>query len=307
MSKRLKHDARAYLRAMQISGSQLIVFVEGGLDRVFYDRALDTWSSSSGPRVSVRCAKEIPGGLGGKPGLNRFFRYLRRRGRLKDETFGYAHRCLFFFDKDLDDYSRRCFRSKHVAYTPTYDLEGHLWSSLDLREGFATSCLLTRAQATTFLGNPSAWLANATMNWLDWVALCLVAFDHKVDIGLSFARCSQVNTPLSGPVNQALLERDKQLLAAAIGSGRAELEPRFLRARRLVQTAIRTGRPLRFFNGSWLEAILEDQARRGLTVPDAQGNGLGSRTTTALLARACPSKQCPTVAFVHEAANAAMR
>lgn len=71
---RLRHTHRGFQRYMQISQTQLFIFVEGKIiDPHFYGKVCESAFQDTRIRYQIRTAKELPGDTGGKKALISFF------------------------------------------------------------------------------------------------------------------------------------------------------------------------------------------------------------------------------------------
>jgi hypothetical protein len=71
---RLVHPTSALIRVLQMSDSDIIVFIEGWNDRFFYDQLVKVGCDSLGLNYQIRTAKEIGAVADGKPALVSLFR-----------------------------------------------------------------------------------------------------------------------------------------------------------------------------------------------------------------------------------------
>lgn len=302
---RLTHSSGGFMRSLQMSSARLFAFVEGRLDRPFFDRLLQQFCAPARVKYQVFAMKELPGGTGGKSALLAAFKDFRRRGLLASNAFGKTMACLFFADKDVDDFTRRALRSTHLLYSQTYDLEGHLFSCGDLHRALADSCGITLEQAQRLVPNPKTWLNTVVGNWKEWVALCLVSQLRSVNCGCTFDRTSQVNPdPLAAPdATQVAAFRSRLEVAARLAPH--DFDALFGRALRQVEMSIRTDTPLRYFKGKWLGHLMQRQLESQPRIPDANVSGVGDRLGVCLVGQVAQSPTClccaPYVAGVRAA------
>lgn len=290
---RLIHTATGGFRAMQISTAQVFAFVEGGLDRPFVERILKHLSSSE-TKVRVVAIKETPIGTGGKPALVEYFRRLRRRGHLLTNAWGKPFVSLFFLDKDADDVLRKTLRSPHVAYTPTYDLEGTLFACGDLVGAVASTCLVTREQAEALIGNSSQLLREMAANWSDWITLCLISQFKRRNLGCTFDRMSVINVDPLKPADQTLLQQWKTDVRVSLAIPHADFDRLYKRFKDVVDNSIKSGESLRYFKGKWLKHILQMRLESQPRVPDANMNAVAERALSVLVSHVAshPACQC---------------
>ena len=98
---RLWHSRSGFRRSMQVSRTELFIFVEGRSDRYFYDRIADAVCQSSGKRYEVYTAEECTQGQRGTEALLSFFDYLKQRGSLIDKFMDKLQSLFSFWIKML--------------------------------------------------------------------------------------------------------------------------------------------------------------------------------------------------------------
>lgn len=289
---RLTHSSAGFVRSLQMSSARIFAFVEGRLDRPFVDRILAQLCNPPKIGYSVYAIKELPGGTGGKSALISYFQKFRQSGLLACTVFGKSMACIFLADKDSDDFTRRRLRSSHLIYSPTYDLEGHLFTCGDLNRALADACGITADQARLLVPDPKAWLQRAATHWRDWIALCLVSQAKGINCGCTFDRTSQVNPdPLATP-NLAQVAAFKLKLALALEISQRDLDIAFLAASRSVDQSIRSGHPLKYFKGKWLGHLMQRHLESKPRIPDALISGVGERLGISLLAQVAQHSNC---------------
>ena len=289
---RLTHSSGGFIRSLQMSSARIFAFVEGRLDRPFFDRILSQVCNPQHIGYRVFAMKELPGGTGGKSALISTFQHFRKGGLLACTAFGKSMACFFLADKDSDDFTRRRLRSPHLIYSPTYDLEGHLFSCGDLTRGLADACGITADQARLLVPDPKDWLQSAAIHWKDWIALCLISQTRGVNCGCTFDRTSQVNPdPLAAP-NSAQVAAFKSRLASTLGISQQDLDATFLKASRRVDQSIRSGHPLRYFKGKWLGHLIQRHLESKQRIPDALISGVGERLGVSLVAQVAHHANC---------------
>lgn len=289
---RLTHSAGGFLRSLQMSSAGFFAFVEGGIDRTFYERLLSISIDAAIIKYQVIAVREIPGSAGGKIALLQLFKLLRQRRQLSAVAFGKRMICAFFADKDGDDALGKKLRSPHLFYTSTYDLEGHLYNCGDLRRALADACGLTFQQASELILEQSAWLKLMVQNWKGWIILCLISQFKKVNCGCTYDRISDVNpNPLAGPDN-ARLEFYKSALIHATKISTEEFDALYLRFEKIVDSKIKKGNPLAYFKGKWLGHLLQKHIEGMPRVPDAATNSAGEKVVVALIAQVAVGDGC---------------
>lgn len=289
---RLIHSQGGFIRSLQMSSARFFAFVEGRLDRSFFDRMLPLAVKTGGLKHQVIAIKEIPPGTGGKPALLTTFREFRKRGLLRATAFGKTMVCVFFADKDADDFCRTKLRSPHLIYSSTYDLEGHLYTHADLHRALADTCGLTLEQARDLIPDPKTWLLNAARAWRDWVALCLISQREGVNCGCTFDRVSQVNPDPFAPPNAEQVGHFKRQLSQSLSLSEAAIDKLFATAVGRMDASISAGDPLRYFKGKWLDHIIQRYLESKQRPADAIFSSAGDRLCLALLAQVAQTAQC---------------
>jgi hypothetical protein len=275
-----------------MSSTSLFAFVEGRLDRPFFDRIFAEVGGSRGLKHQVIAMKELPGATGGKSVLLSTFQTFRRQGILKSVAFGKSMVCIFLADKDADDYSRRKLRSAHLIYSPSYDLEGHLFTCGNLQRALADSCGITLQQARNLIPSPEAWLANAAETWKDWISLCLISQHWKVNCGCTFERVSAINVDPLAPPDAAKLEAFKIALTAALKITRNRFEQIYSTAYKRVEGSLQAGKPMKYFKGKWLSFLMQKFLESKPRPADADFNGVGERLGVTLVAQVAVRAPC---------------
>lgn len=282
---RLVHSQGGFVRSIQMSSARLFAFVEGRLDRVFFDRLIKRALNTSGLRHQVYAMKELPSTTGGKVAVIEMFLDFRKRGLLKFDAFGKSMVCMFFVDKDADDYTKKRRRSDHLVYSNTYDLEGHIGSCGDLHRALADACGVTHEQSLALVPSPSDFLEKVATQWTDWIALCLVSQKHSVNCGCTFDRVSQINAPPLSTPNTAQLEAFKVAMSTRIGIERDQFDNEFRTARRAVERSLTQNQPMKFFKGKWLAHVLQKHLESRPKPADANLNSVWDRVQSSLLAQ----------------------
>lgn len=282
---RLIHSEAALIRSFQISGCNFFAFVEGGLDRPFYERLVIRVCGNSAIKYQITSSKELPGETGGKERLLKFFKELRKRNMLTSSKFGKKLVAVFFLDKDVDDLVKMKIRSKHVIYTDAYDLEGQLFSCGDLHRAVADACGMTTQQVSSLLGAQNTWVVTQVSNWIDWTVLCVLGQVTNTNRGCTFNRVSDINPNLIETVNLEKLITCKAALAKALSLSSTDFEILYSKYKKRVENSIQHQESLRFFKGKWLKSILEKYIATQNIVPDVSHNGAGDKVVSTLLAQ----------------------
>jgi len=285
---RLRFSAEGALRALQISNAKILIFVEGGLDRAFADRAIRSIGRGQISNYQVRSAKEFSG-TGGKPELIKLFKLLRSKSMLEAVSFGKQSYALFLMDKDVDDLTKRLLRSKHVVYTRTYDLEGALFLAGDVKKAFADACLVTLEQAGDMMTDGLNFAIDVASLWADWIALCMVSAKLKVNCGCTFDRPSTINTPPLSPSAHAEADSMQNSIANVANIEILHVGKLFASMRRRHIASISAHEPFKYFKGKWLAHLLDAHCQTVSKVPDGCFSAVFDRMIVALLTQVCKS------------------
>ncbi|WPH19851.1 DUF4435 domain-containing protein [Variovorax paradoxus] len=289
---RLVHSSGGFVRSLQMSSARIFAFVEGRLDRTFFDRIFHRELQATSIKHQVIAMKEIPDQAGGKTALLAVFRDFRRRGVLRTTAFGKSMVSVFLVDKDSDDYCRKQLRSPHLIYSKTYDLEAHLYSCADLHRALADASGTTLEQAKALLPDPQTWLANAVYQWRDWISLCLISQDNSLNCGCTFERVSQVNPDPLHPPDVAKIDEFKKILSQKMGVSEKDFEVLYESTRRSVDRSLRLGEPLRYFKGKWLSHLIQKFLETTVRPADANFNNIGDKLESTLVAQVAYASRC---------------
>lgn len=289
---RLTHSSSGFLRSLQVSSAQFFAFVEGGIDRPFFERIVMQICEPLNLRHQVIAVREVSGSAGGKTALLKLFSELRKKRLLTSAPFGKKMALTFFVDKDCDDFCRRKLRSPHLFYSDTYDIESHLFSCGNLQRALADACGLTLQQAQQTIPNQQAWLGAIASHWKAWIALCLITNSKHLNCGCTYDRVSQINPqPFAAP-EQAALQAYKLQISQAAGLSHAALEKLFVSTCNRIEATLAAGQPMRYFKGKWLLHALQKYLETIPRTPDALINGAGEKVRTALLAQVATRQDC---------------
>jgi hypothetical protein len=253
---RLTRDYRAMRRAFQISNVQLHVLVEGrNTDDYVYEQICKISAEGRSYRIT-RGDQLTAAHAGGKKVLLGFFDFLRAQEALLQ--LGH-HTTLFCLDKDIDDVERKVRRSDHVFYTETYDIEGAIFPTVDLRR-CAAAAASTQEHVVSWLGPPGTWCHVAAGRWREWVALCLlsraVGSNHA-----NYGSTSRVNDSSHDPADPAKVLELLHEMSTASGLSVAQIEARYERRLRKVRALELTGNVDRVFKGKWYSRILAHELK----------------------------------------------
>ncbi|MEW6406223.1 MAG: DUF4435 domain-containing protein, partial [Chloroflexota bacterium] len=262
MDRRLRHSYSAYLRAMQISRTDLFIFVEGTQsDSYFYGRVCE---STRGLRVryEICMARQLPGGAGGKQALLNFFSFLRQRRALVSLFAGRNTTCIFFLDKDLDDLQHKKKRSAHIVYTEHYDVQNYIFMHGNLLTAAAAAASVDPGRLRAELNDAPGWCRRIAELWREWIALCLCVSEEHISCQANYRVLSQVQTRPCGPVDAA---KCGNLTRVAARKGRlpvADLRLKLAGTTSKVDKYYARGQHHRVFKGKWFANVLADDIDR---------------------------------------------
>lgn len=280
---RLVHDRKALFRSMQMSQSDVFLFVEGiRNDRFFYSEICKRPISDANCRYQLVLARELPGGVGGKVSLIKFFKFVRRRRGLVEEFQGKRTACIFFLDKDVDEFCRNKVSSDHVIYTKFYDVENHLFVAGDLIIAGAASASLDKNLVADKLGSPEDWRRRCGQAWKEWVKLCLFVRRKGVNFGSNYGVASRVNAQLYGPLDIALYSQFKSNLEAASGLNSTQFKRAFNRYARKVEAHYHADEHDIVFKGKWYSGFLAYELQRIAPGGHLDVDSLGKKFLPAL-------------------------
>lgn len=282
--KRLHHSYAGHLRLMQMSTTQLYVFVEGKQCDPYFFAKICAATLDSQVTYEVSTARQIPGDSGGKQTLLKFFSYLRSRSSLTTDLSGQKTACIFFLDKDVDDLQRRKKRSPHLVYTQHYDVQNYVFDNGDLTKGGAAAASVDPRRLEADLDDASQWCCHVATHWKDWVALCLQLLEDEIPCEANYRVLSRVQTRLCGPTDQTALRSLTRDIARRTHIPVAELRRRLKTSTNKVDRYFRRGDHHRIFKGKWLGSILADDIDRIMAGDPYDANGLSGRLPSAVAA-----------------------
>lgn len=278
---------------LQMSNSQVFAFVEGGLDRNFYDRLLEKRCEND-LHYEVYAAKELPGATGGKKPLISFHETLRKNQRLENVWFGKKYICLFFVDKDIDEVTGDLVESAHFLYTDTYDLEGHLLSCGDLSRAIADAAHLTYKQSSAAIGNSKRFIIDQTEDWGDWLVVCILSQIYKVNFGCSYERALPVDKKKEFTLDHqdSKLKIIQQRIIDEVGISSQAYQNKYEEIKRMVEDEKGNGNILKYFKGKWFKPIFQKFAKDSLNIDDANTDGLFENVLRTLVCQIAADKGC---------------
>jgi hypothetical protein len=282
--KRLRHSSVGYLRFMQLSSTELFVFVEGEQsDPYFYACIL---ASIPNLNVSYRIflARELPGAAGGKQALLNFFSFLRRKKMLFSSLSGRNTTCVFFLDKDVDDLQHKLKRSQHVVYTEHYDVQNYIFMHGNLVIGAASAASCDPTSLSGELSDASAWCLRIVFLWREWISLCLLTLKNRIPCEANYRVMSRVQSRPCGCLDSRRYAREIHRVAKQGGLKIAAFSPQVTATTRIVDRYFAKGQHHRLFKGKWFGTILADDIDRIMAGRPYHSNGLARRLPSAIAA-----------------------
>jgi len=267
---------------MQMSRAQLFVFVEGRIDRFFYSRLCETALAEFGLLYELAMAQELPGAIGGKPGLLTFYSYLEFKTALLDEFKGKSLAAVFFLDKDLDDYTRAMQPEPHAVYTHFYEVENLLFNYGLLTNSVAAAAELDLPTVRAHFGNQSTWLRHCVDAWRIWTKMCAFSQVRRARCICTYRANSQVNSFTWGPVDAALVSTHMRILEQASGMSPQKFARAFGRIGRWVDGKYDSGLPDSVFKGKWYRGFVASAFPSAAAGRAYNANGLEDRVTANL-------------------------
>jgi hypothetical protein len=279
----LRHSPSGFIRAMQLSATQLFVFVEGQCnDPYVYTKICEAVCRPKGVAYEYRIARELPGGTGGKNALIQFCKHLRRKKLLVNDFKGKQTAVIFFLDKDIDDILRTQIKSPHVVYTQYYDIENHLFASGDLAEAAAAAASFDKGQIARAIGDYGQWRARTAAAWKDWIKLCVFSKKRNVPGEYNYRVSSRINNPLNGPTDPHALTVRMAQLQTATGLPTNKFKRAFERVSKLVDALFIRGDHDRIFKGKWYAALLSEEIKSVAMGRPYNSHNLADRLLTGL-------------------------
>lgn len=264
---RLRHDLKAYLRALRMTRTRLIVFIEGKEnDPIFYSQIAQRFLKEAGQKVEVRRAQELPGaadpqlgGAGGKPWLTKagkfWIRYVTKKNRQ------ISCRLLFALDKDIDDVRQHQNADPHFVYTEGYSVENYILEGCDVRIASEAALSLLPGELLVICGaDQERWMRESAVLWKEWIGYCVVAAFYKHGQRTrGYGRTSMVNVPHHTACDAGGLE--KRFEALRMENRITTSEFTFVRdkADAFVAEKFRAGLEKELMKGEWYIDILWSQ------------------------------------------------
>lgn len=249
---RLVYSEDGLIRAMEMSSSRIFAFVEGGIDRVVVGEVL----SKLEPGGKVYAAKELPGQVGGKPGLEAWYSALSRKSKLRWMAFDKRISATFFVDKDVDDIRRTMTKCDHIYYTKNYDIEGDLISDGPADAAIRRCLRVTEEQAVHIFGSTlSLWIKDRVEEWAEWCALCMVSAVYKIPGGCSFKRSNPIDSNSTEDDKLAFVERTLEDMSSRSARRLSNLIFMYEACYKKVRASVEADNPFRYFRGKWFKSI----------------------------------------------------
>lgn len=281
---RLHHSYSGHLRSMQMSATQLFVFVEGKQCDPYFFAEICSTALNQQVSYKISTAQEIPGNSGGKQALIAFFAFLRHRKSLVSSLGGQRTACIFFLDKDVDDLQHRKKRSLHAVYAEHYDVQNYVFQHGDLAKGTAAAASVDPRRLEGDLGDAPRWCKHVAMLWRDWLALCLWLLEDGIPCEANYRVLSRVQTRHCGPTNVGSHRAFIRDLAKRTGVPVPELTLRLSLTVDKVERYFARGEHHRIFKGKWFAAILADDVDRIMAGDPYDKHGLAGRLPSAIAA-----------------------
>ncbi len=279
---RLSHSYAGHLRLMQMSNTQLYIFVEGKqCDPYFYGQICEATIGSEIP-YDIAEARQLPGDAGGKKKLLDFFTYLRKRNALITSVGMRKTTCIFFLDKDVDDLQKKRKRSSHVVYTRHYDVQNYVYEHGDLVIGSASAASIDPRRLRPDLQDSAAWCRRIADNWKDWLALCLYIMNEGPACEANYRVASRLQSRLCEPTDPAALQLFTTSIARRAGVPVSDLRNRLSLYRNRVDRHLSRGSHHKVFKGKWFGEALADDIDRLMAGNPYDSNGLSKRLPSAV-------------------------
>ena len=281
---RLLHSFKGYLRSMQLSSTDLFVFVEGKQsDPYFYARICETVPGLDS-RYEIRLAQQLPDSAGGKQTLLGFFTFLRKRKELVSSLGGQRTICIFFVDKDVDDLQRKKKRSPHLVYTEYYDVQNYIFLHGDLLTGTASAASVDPARLSVQLSNASEWCLRAAKLWREWISICLRMLEDGISCEANYRVASRVQARPSGPTDAKLYATLTHTIAHRASLPVAVLRQQLTTTTEKVDRYFSQSLHHRIFKGKWFALILADELDRIMAGQPYDNNGFAKRLPSSIAA-----------------------
>jgi hypothetical protein len=279
---RLRHSDAGYLRSMQLSSTQLFIFVEGKqLDSYCYAGICESTPQLNVP-YEICTAQQLPVATGGKKALVGFFSFLRQRKALVSSLGNQSTACIFFLDKDLDDIQRRQKRSPHFVYTEHYDIQNYIFTHGDLLTGAASAASVNPAILRSQLSDAHRWCLQVAEQWREWIAFCFRVLEDRINCEANYRVASQVQQRLCGALDAQKYTALTHDVANRHGIPVEVFARKLTTSHNKVDRYFAKGEHHRIFKGKWFAAILADDIDRIMAGKPFDRNGLEGRLPSAI-------------------------
>lgn len=247
---------KAFFRSLQMSRTNLFIFIEGKTDRYLYSKICESHFLNSKETYEIRLAAELPGNQGGKKRLIKYFKYLNRSKDLVNNSFSKKTICLFLVDKDVDDILNKIIVSDHLHYTKYYSIENYFFLYGNIIESIAAATSLEHKKLMKHFNiDNSMWCKNAAVNWKEWVKFCVFSRYRNVNCICNYSVPSKLQNPYeeveNTKYNDHLNEIRKKSKLTNIGFKRV-----FNKISNLVDELYDTDQHNKIFNGKWFVDFL---------------------------------------------------
>lgn len=263
MSDRLtRRSEESYLRAMQISSAQIMVFVEGkDFDEYFYGKICQVVCTE---KYKVHRAEQIPlsnnqgktKSAGGKKSLISWFEYLEQHSKLvNDNIDGKRQVVVVFLDKDVDDLLGKTICSPHLIYTKYYNIENHIFVGGDLNK--AAAIIASHDPQEKIIGDCTQWRQAVAEYWKRWVKLCLFAVTTELKCECNYSNLPSKNQPLYSRIKDDIYLAYEQIVKKNSPLTEEQFQESFESISNRVDELYVAGEHDMVFKGKWYAGFLE--------------------------------------------------
>lgn len=253
MNNRLTHDPESMLRACQISKADIVCFVEGTENDIyFYSQISQPIFNNYNLESEFKTANELSlsGKTGGKELLIKFLKFLQTRKKLSGDFKGKIKTFVFFADKDVDDHKKKLIRSKHIIYTNNYDIQNDIVIHGNIVNSIAACISETVEKVAKSLGNQDTWLTNCIITWKEWVKICLFLSIHDISLA-GYSVSSKINSKEYATIDNQLLDKYKESIRNKIQFDKHTFDELYSQVDSKVETLYASGHANQIFKGKW--------------------------------------------------------
>jgi hypothetical protein len=270
---------------MQMSQAVVFALMEGKeCDPFVYSQICARVCSQRQIRYDTCKANEIPPFAGGKQALLRYHDYLRRRKAMRSNLGGKQTIVVFFLDKDVDDFTRRCRKSPYTVYTRYYDIQNEIFLNGNLVQGSAAAASIDPALLRRHFSDARTWCSQAAGRWREWVALCIVSAIKCINHQCNYGAKSQVQNPLTGLPDATRLSQALSGMAAKAGATSPAFSRYHQRIRKRVMELYSSGQQDKVFKGKWYATLIDEDVQRLMGPADYDRQAFSSRVTSSVAA-----------------------